>query len=70
MFCSLTPPASNAHLSAILASVACIAVPYLPTFSHKWHDFREEKNFAEHKICVLICSEVLFENVLIVRRNE
>ena len=38
----------------VLSSVACPAVQYFSTSSHKWYDFREE--ITEHKMCVLIFS--------------
>jgi hypothetical protein len=52
----------------ILSPVACLALPYSSTLSHKRHDFREEA--ITHKMCVLIFSITFFETFLILRRNQ
>jgi len=41
--------AMRVHHFALLSSVACLALLYFPTLSHKRHDFRK-KGF-EHKMC-------------------
>ena len=43
------------------ASVACLALPYFYTLSHKRHDFREK--VIEHKMCVLILSTIFVWNI-------
>jgi hypothetical protein len=53
----------------ILPSVACLAVPYFSTLSHKRHDFRKKK-VTEHKICVLISSTSFTRKISHCERTE
>jgi len=52
----------------ILPPVACPALQYFSTLSHKRHDFH--KTVIEHKIRVLIVPTILSETFLILKRTE
>ena len=52
----------------ILPSVACPALPYFTTLSHKQHDFREK--VTEYEMCVLVFSTNLSGTFFILRRIE
>ena len=60
--CSLSYPACKAHVTITSPSVACPAVQYIPTLSHKRHDFR--KKVIGHKMCVLVFSTVSSETFI------
>jgi hypothetical protein len=52
----------------ILPSVACLAIQYFSTLSHKRHDFREK--VIEHKMCVLTFSVNFIRNVSHSKKNS
>jgi len=52
----------------ILLSVACPAVPYFCTLSHKRHGFRKKILFNIKCVCVGFSLRTLFETFITVRR--
>ena len=54
---------------AILSYVACSAVQYFSTLSHKRHDLRKKKNVIGRKICVLIFSTTFVRNIFYYKKN-
>ena len=61
-------PVFKSHHLSDLSSVAFLTVPYSHTLSHKRHDLR--KHVFEHKMCVLIFSTILSENVPFLGRTQ
>jgi hypothetical protein len=53
--------------SIILSTVACLALTYLSTLSHKRHDFR--KNVIEYKMCIFIFSTTFVRNTSHFKKN-
>jgi hypothetical protein len=53
----------------ILPPVACLALPFFSTLSHKGHDFQEKK-VIENTMCVLIFFTTLSKTLIILRRAE
>jgi len=68
VFVALVIQHAKGHGGIVWSSVACQALPHFSTLSHKRYDLLG-KNF-EHKICVLISLERLFEKFLTLRRME
>ena len=66
--CSLWYPARNAH--APYCHVACPAVQYFSTLSHKRHNFRKKQKLLNTKCVFWFSVQSLFETFFVLRRNE
>ena len=64
--CSLTYPECNAMRHTVTSFEAPLAVPYFPTLSHKWHDFR--KKLLDIKCVFRFSLQLLSKSFLILRR--
>jgi len=49
--------------------VACPAVQYFSTLSHKRHDFRKKYIYIEHKMHVLISSTIFFSETFLILKE-
>ena len=59
------------HMSRIiLSSVACPALHYPSTLSHKRHNFRQKKKVIKYKMCVLSFSTTFVTNISHSRNNS
>ena len=68
--CCRGKAACKAHAPYILPPVACPAVLYFSTLSHKWYDFRKKKKkVTDLKMCVLIFSTTSVWNMCHSKKN-
>ena len=58
------------RVCAILSSVACPAIQYVSTLSHKRYDFREKKKLMDTKCVFWFSLQLWSETFLILRTNE
>ena len=58
------------HTCAILSFVACADLEHFSTFSHKRHDFRNQKALLNIKCVFRFSVQFVSQMYLIIRRNE
>ena len=67
--CLLPELSSMQSACAILSSVPCLALPYLSTLCHKWHNFQKKK-LLNVKCAFQFPLQPLSETFLIIRRIQ